>query len=158
MTTKFGSLGAKSPDQPPRSPQAEKEVRRDTPLRAARTCYDHLAGVAGTRLFGQMLDRGWIELAETSAMPKPDYRLTAKGAEALGERGIDTASIMKGRKSKRRFAYGCTDWSERGHHLGGALGAAILISLVDRGYVARQPGTRVVDVYSDPSGWADPRD
>ena len=71
------------------------------------------------------------------------------------ERGIDLALIQK---AKRRFAYGCTDWTERRHHLGGGLGAAILASLVDYGYVNRSKGTRVVDVWTDPLGWVDSRD
>ena len=154
MTTKQDFPAPLRLELPPRSPQAEREVRRNTPLRAARTCYDHLAGVAGIRLFGQLLDRGWIELADDVALPKPDYRLTETGAAALRERGIDTAFIEN---AKRRFAYGCTDWTERSHHLGGALGAAILASLVDLGYVTRQAGTRVVDVSGYPLGWLNPR-
>jgi len=39
---------------PPISAQAAREVRRDTALRRARTCYDHLAGVAGVALFDEM--------------------------------------------------------------------------------------------------------
>ena len=140
---------------PRRSPQAEREVRRDTAMRQARSCYGHLAGVAGIQLFAQLLDRGWIELAETAAVPKPDYRLTEGGAAAMLERGIDLALIQK---AKRRFAYGCADWTERRHHLGGGLGAAILASLVDYGYVNRSKGTRVVDVWTDPLGWVDSRD
>ena len=72
----------------------------------------------------------------------------------MRERGIDPAFLEK---AKRRFAYGCTDWTERGHHLGGALGAAIMASLVERGYVTRSAGTRVVDIGSDPLGWVKPR-
>lgn len=155
MTVKDHVPSSLPPEQPPRSPQAEREVRRNTPLRAARTCYDHLAGVAGVQLFGRLLDGGWIELADAVAIPRPDYRLTEVGAAALGERGIDLALIEK---AKRRFAYGCTDWTERRHHLGGALGAAILASLVDLSYVARSKGTRVVDVWSNPLGWVDSRD
>ena len=145
-------LNGGPPKQANRSPQAEREVRRNTPLRQARTCYGHLAGVAGIRLFGQLKDRGWIEMAGRVDSPRPDYRLTAWGAAALGERGIDTAFIEK---AKRRFAYGCTDWTERRHHLGGALGAAILASLVDRGHVVRSKGTRVVEVSGDPIDWVD---
>ena len=139
---------------PARSPQAAREVRRDTPMRRARTCYDHLAGVAGVRLFERMLDRGWVELAEPVVLAKPDYRLTKRGAAALGERGLDTESIAR---AKRRFAYGCTDWTERTRHLGGALGAAILASLVDRGHVVRSLGTRVVEISGDPLDWVEPR-
>ena len=72
----------------------------------------------------------------------------------MSERGIDTELI---RKTKRRFAYGCTDWTERTRHLGGALGAAILASLVDRGHVVRSLGTRVVEISGDPLDWVEPR-
>src|SRR5262247_3572687 len=33
----------------------------DAPVRLARTCYDHLAGVAGVRLLDGLLARGWLE-------------------------------------------------------------------------------------------------
>ena len=148
MTSKDRVSSSPPQGHPPRSPQAEREVRRNTPLRAARTCYDHLAGMAGVRLFRQLLDRGWIESSGPEVLPKPDYRLTERGAAALEKRGIDTASIEK---AKRRFAYGCTDWTERGRHLGGALGAAILASLVDRGNLVRSKGTRVVVISRDTS-------
>src|SRR5262252_946629 len=35
----------------------------DAPVRLARTCYDHLAGVAGVRLYDTLLARGWLEPA-----------------------------------------------------------------------------------------------
>jgi len=155
MTIKDRISGSPPAEHPTRSPQAEREVRRNTAMRQARACYDHLAGVAGVQVFGQLLDRGWIELAETAAVPKPDYRLTEGGAAAMLERGIDPVLIEK---TKRRFAYGCIDWTERRHHLGGALGSAILASLVDMGYVARSEGTRVVDVRRNPLGWVNSRD
>lgn len=150
MTIKDDITSPPPPEFPRQSPQAEREVRRDTALRQARSCYDHLAGVAGVRLFAQLLDNGWIESAGTSAVPKPDYRLTDGGTAAMAKRGIDPALIQK---AKRRFAYGCTDWTERQHHLGGGLGAAILASLVDGGYVIRVKGTRVVGLLRGPSEW-----
>ena len=137
---------------PPRSPQAEREVRRDTPMRRARTCYGHLAGVAGVNLFDRLLDQGWIESAEGPASPKPDYILTETGEAAMRARGIDAASFSK---AKRRFAYGCTDWTERRHHLGGALGEAITVALAGAGYLTRHPGTRVAAISKEPSSWAD---
>src|SRR5207244_195721 len=39
------------------SKQAGRERRRDSPLRRARTCYDHLAGVAGVALLETMRTR-----------------------------------------------------------------------------------------------------
>ena len=54
-----------------RSPQAAREVRRNTALRQARTCYDHLAGVAGVQLLDAMCERGWIELEAGSTEVRP---------------------------------------------------------------------------------------
>lgn len=143
--------GSSPPGLPPRSRHAERELRSNTLLRQARTCYGHLAGAAGVALFARILDLGWMELAPPVESPRPDYRLTEIGVAAMKERGLDIASIQK---AKRRFAYGCTDWTERKHHLGGALGAAILVSLVDLSYVSRRPETRVVNVAKDPATWA----
>lgn len=39
------------------------------------------------------------------------------------------------RRSRRRFACACLDWSERRPHLGGALGAAWLQLSLRRGWV-----------------------
>ena len=46
--------------RPRRSPQADREVRRDTRLRQARTCNGHLAGVAGVALMDEMLGLDWL--------------------------------------------------------------------------------------------------
>ena len=47
--------------RPKFSPQSQREVRRNTPLRQARTCYGHLAGVAGVALMDEMLGLKWLE-------------------------------------------------------------------------------------------------
>ena len=41
------------------------------------------------------------------------------------------------------------DWSEQRHHLSGALGAALLTRLTDRGWLRRAPASRAVHVTSD---------
>ncbi len=143
--------GAPAPTTPPRSPQATREVRRNTAPRRSRTCYDHLAGVAGVELFSQMLNLGWLEPAERQDSPRVSYCLTSLGKQALGDRDVDMTPF----RSRRRFAYGCTDWTERRLHLGGALGAAILQALQARDIVSRRPGTRVVGVQLDVTEWFD---
>lgn len=134
-----------SPDTPPISAQAAREVRRDSALRRARTCYDHLAGVAGVELFDQMVNRGWVEPVEAQDSARVSYRLTHVGTQSINGMGVDLPEST----SKRRFAYGCTDWTERRPHLGGALGAAVLRALQSRDIVRRRPGTRVVEVLRD---------
>ncbi len=134
---------------PPISAQAAREVRRDTALRRARTCYDHLAGVAGVALFDEMLNRGWLEQTESQDSPRVSYRLTQLGQQALAGKGVDLTPSS----SKRRFAYGCTDWTERRLHVGGALGAALLRALQARNIVHRTEGPRVVEVQREVVEW-----
>src|SRR5437870_9575944 len=55
------ALRTLTPPTPSSSLQAVREVRRNTSMRQARTCYDHLAGVAGVQLLDEMLRRGWLE-------------------------------------------------------------------------------------------------
>ena len=138
-----------SPGTPPISAQAAREVRRDTALRRARTCYDHLAGVAGVALFDEMQNRGWLEQTEIQDSPRVSYRLTSLGQQALADKSVDLTPSG----SKRRFAYGCTDWTERRLHVGGALGAAVLRALQAEDIVRRTPGTRAVTVQSGIAEW-----
>jgi DNA-binding transcriptional ArsR family regulator len=95
-------------------------------LRAARTCYDHMAGTAGVALHDRLHAQGWLRTEGDV------YELTAEGAVALESLGLD---IESARRSRRRFACACLDWSERRPHLGGALGAAWLQLSLRRGWV-----------------------
>ena len=134
----------------PASPQALREVRRDTPLRWARTCYGHLAGVAGVELMDGLLERGWLE-----ALPlAPDasrihYVLTTAGTAAFADRGVTIPSARNAKPS----AFSCIDWTERRPHLGGRLGQAIVNSLAESGCIARSPGSRVVSIGVDLNQW-----
>ena len=130
-----------------RSPQAAKEVRRDSGLRRARTCYDHLAGVAGVGLLDEMLGRGWFR--EEKA-PRTLYRLTGNGECALLNLGVD---VPWAAAQRRPFAYGCLDWTERRYHLRGSLAAAILTALSSSGTVGRTAGTRTVALERPISDW-----
>ena len=130
-----------------RSPQAASEVRRDSGLRRARTCYDHLAGVAGVGLLDEMLSRGWFR--EEKA-PRTLYRLTGNGECALLSLGVD---VPWAAAQRRPFAYGCLDWTERRYHLRGSLAAAILKALSSSGTVGRTAGTRIVALERPISDW-----
>jgi len=61
--------------------------------------------------------------------------------QALTELGIDVEAT---RALRRRFAYGCVDWSERRPHLGGALGAAFLKLAVQRKWIAQDLDSRAL--------------
>jgi DNA-binding transcriptional ArsR family regulator len=110
----------------------------DRDIRRARTCYDHLAGVAGVALLDRFLHEGWLEPGEGH-----DLRLTERGATALGDAGVN---LQTARRSRRAFAIACPDWTELRPHLGGVLGAAILTALLDQNRARLRPGERVVDL------------
>jgi hypothetical protein len=59
--------------------------------------------------------------------------------------GIDGETV---RRERRRFAFACLDWSERRCHLGGALGAAVLDTLLRRRWVTRARRDRTLAVTS----------
>ena len=140
-------------DRPTISAQAARAVRHDTPIRQARTCYDHLAGVAGVHLLDMLLERGWLApRANTDNPTRALYDLTPEGEAALRARGID---LDGARRARRRFAFGCLDWTERRPHLGGALGAAILSSLEAHGSLQRDAASRTVDTRASLDAWLD---
>jgi hypothetical protein len=106
-------------------------------LRAARTCYDHLAGRLAVELHDRLLALRHL------ARDGDDYVLARAGGEALERIGVDVDGALARR---RRFACACMDWSERRPHLGGALGAALLQLAESRGWVHRQLDSRAVRV------------
>jgi DNA-binding transcriptional ArsR family regulator len=107
------------------------------PIRAARFCYDHLAGRLGTRLTDALLAKGWVRLS------KQAFAVTKAGEAEFRELGIDLTALARNR---RKFAYPCLDWSERRDHLGGALGAALAERLLAMEWIDRSRDSRVVTV------------
>jgi DNA-binding transcriptional ArsR family regulator len=110
-------------------------------LRAARTCYDHVAGALGVALHDRLRAMEW--LAASGAGRDRAYEVTAKGASGLEQLGVDLAAA---RSLRRRFAFGCLDWSERRAHLGGALGAALLGLALKRRWVIQELDGRMLAV------------
>jgi hypothetical protein len=138
------------PSTRPPSPQAQREVRSDTPLRRARTCYGHLAGVAGVNLMDELLGRGWLEIVP----PDPDairihYAPTPAGVTAFIKRGV-TIPIAKPRKP---IGFSCIDWTERRAHLGGALGRSIVSALAAADCIEQTLGSRVVALTGSLDRW-----
>jgi DNA-binding transcriptional ArsR family regulator len=152
VKTVLDALQALAPTTPRRSPQATREVQRNTAMRHARTCYDHLAGVVGVQLLEDMLSRAWLEPDESQEHTRRLYHLTPHGRQALSERDVD---IARAQKARRHFAFGCLDWTERRAHLGGALGAAILKALVTAGIMRPQSQTRTVVPLQPVMDWLD---
>ncbi len=108
-------------------------------LRAARTCYDHLAGAVAVA-FAQLLEHEGI----LRAADERTYTITGQGAAWLAEvLGIDVDALARGH---RALARRCLDWTERRPHLAGALGAAVLERLVASRWIATNPGSRAVRI------------
>jgi DNA-binding transcriptional ArsR family regulator len=114
-------------------------ANRRAQLRAARTCYDHLAGWVGVSVTDALLARGAL-LSQSGG-----YELSTTGDALLRRLGVDVAAA---RGRRRSFALACLDWSERRPHLAGALGAALAETVVANGWLLRRQDDRALTVTS----------
>jgi len=120
---------------PPRAVRSLRDGNRSAAERAARSCYDHLAGAAGVALTELLCAVGALE---------PDGLRIADPAP-FAALGVDVAAVEHDR-GRRPLTRSCLDWSERRPHLAGELGAALLTALLDAGWLARRPLGRAVAV------------
>jgi DNA-binding transcriptional ArsR family regulator len=107
-------------------------------LRAARTCYDHIAGTLGVSLHDGFNALGWLQGDNA-------YDLTAAGTKGFAVLGIDVEAT---RSLRRHFAPACLDWSERRPHIGGALGSAVLNVALKRKWVMQDLDSRALGITS----------
>jgi len=110
-------------------------------LRAARTCYDHIAGRLGVTIHNRFREMGWI--VNVRASSDSPYQLTDKGSAGCESLGID---VTAARALRRKFAYPCLDWSERQPHIGGAFGAALLDLALRSKWVTQDPDGRSLHI------------
>lgn len=115
-------------------PQNKFVPKTPSRLRAARTCYDHIAGTIGVSLHDRFHALRWLS---------SEYEVTAGGAKGFATLGIDIEATQS---LRRRFACACLDWSERRPHLGGALGAAVLAAVLKRKWVMLDLDSRALAV------------
>ena len=108
---------------------------REPAMRKARICYDHLAGELSVQIYDSLLRR------EAFSPGSDGLTLTASGQRFFIRVGIDVAAA---RLQRRSFCRACLDWSERRHHLAGALGAALLQRVLASGWAKRERDSRVV--------------
>ncbi len=110
---------------------------KDEALRAARTCYDHLAGRLGTALADRLNELGLVILGDGGAL------VTEEGRGFLDGLGL---RFPESGESRRPLCRACLDWSERRPHLAGRLGAALLTCSLERGWIVRIPDSRAVTI------------
>ena len=111
--------------------------RQAAQLRAARVCYDHLAGQLGVRIADAMVARGYLVLEDDGG------RLTDAGMRYVAGLGIDLHVAGKGR---RHLCRACLDWTERRPHIGGAVGAVLTTHWLTVGWITRAKDSRAVSV------------
>ena len=103
---------------------------RDSAMRKARVCYDHIAGEYGVMIFDGMLKNGHIvESGEAVS-------LTRCGKDFVAGLGIDPERTGNAR---RPLCRACLDWSARRSHMAGGLGAAFLHRFIELGWVIQGP-------------------
>ncbi|KUP26172.1 helix-turn-helix domain-containing protein [Paenibacillus sp. DMB5] len=125
---------------PPVEIKSLKQSSEDKALRYARTCYDHLAGSLGVQLTDALLRTDLL------CEEKEGFAITENGEKLFTDLQIDLNMV---KKKRRAFTHKCLDWSERRHHLAGALGNALLERFLELKWVRRLPETRAIQITAD---------
>lgn len=126
-----------SPPPEVRSLKQSSQLKR---LENARTCYDHLAGRLSVTLTNIMQEEGYIEKSNKR------FIITTKGEHFFKELGIDLIALSRKRRS---FCYACLDWSERTHHLGGALGNGLFERYIELGWLESRENSREIVITTE---------
>jgi DNA-binding transcriptional ArsR family regulator len=103
---------------------------------ASRTCYDHLGGRIGVEIYRALRDRDALRDRVDGTV---DLGPAAPGTFA--DLGLDLATVEPGRQ---RLAFECLDATEHAPHLAGAVGDALAAALYARGWLEREPDSRIV--------------
>ncbi|GAB3298577.1 metalloregulator ArsR/SmtB family transcription factor [Epidermidibacterium keratini] len=134
-----------------------RESTRANALRAARSCYDHLAGRLAIVVCQGLLDSGAVQRTDglhdlsrlqsdplsAGGSPQSLYEVmrTPAAEKVFADLGLDLRDLVF-ETSRRPLLRPCVDWSEQAHHFGGRLGAALLHTWIDRGWIERRPANR----------------
>jgi len=109
---------------------------RDKAMRAARTCYDHLAGRLGVNLADALTERGYVELSSEGGA------VTEAGIGFCRDFGVDLGARAGGHV----YCRPCLDWSERRLHIGGTFGAALAARCFALNWIRRDQASRAVSI------------
>jgi DNA-binding transcriptional ArsR family regulator len=137
----------------PKPVRSLRDGNRGKALRAARTCYDHLAGRLGVEIMSTMIARGYLEGGDGEFRPETARRdrLSAYGRDVTygitrsGGLFLDGLNITIPPARRPTVRY-CVDWSEQRHHVAGSLGRALLDRALADGWIVRAPRGRAVHV------------
>lgn len=119
----------------PGKTMVQKPAFANGDIQYARTCYDHLAGKIAVALTQFLKQQHFIQVQSDA------YLVTRNGAEWFAGWGVN---LDEAKQQRRLFAKPCLDWTERKHHVAGALGAAILQQMLANNWIRRKAGSRIV--------------
>jgi len=128
------AVAALTPFGPPRH---RAKSRIDDDLRAARMCYDHVAGRIGVAISDALIDRKHIVFEGDAG------QVTRSGRRFLANLGIDASGSDK---SRRVYCRTCLDWSERRPHIAGRIGAAIANLCLEKQWLTRNRASRALTI------------
>ena len=111
------------------------------PLKYARSCYCHLAGVLGVRQYDALMAQRVLVAGADGALG-----LSKDAPTWLRDAGFDAGAIavLQRDSAKQRFAYPCMDWSERREHLAGVLATKLLTHFVETGWLRKDKNSRAL--------------
>ncbi|EHS59338.1 ArsR/SmtB family transcription factor [Paenibacillus sp. Aloe-11] len=125
---------------PPVQIKSFKQASENEAIRLARTCYDHLAGHLGVQIMDSLINKGML------SEDQDGLYITERGETFFADFQVNLTQIKQRRRS---FSHKCLDWSERRHHLAGALGSALLDRLLTLHWIERLPTTRAIRITTD---------
>ncbi|WP_090737142.1 helix-turn-helix transcriptional regulator [Paenibacillus sp. Mc5Re-14] len=125
---------------PPVPIKSFKQASENEAIRLARTCYDHVAGHLGVQIMSFFIQKGIL------SEDQDGLHITQQGEIFFADFQID---LKNTRQKRRSFSHKCLDWSERRHHLAGALGSALLDRLLELHWVEHLPTTRAIRITAE---------
>jgi DNA-binding transcriptional ArsR family regulator len=103
-----------------------------------RTCYRHLAGRLGTRIYDALVERGAL---------RPEVDGTVElGPSADAVFGALSVATDRPTGTRKRFAFECLDATERRPHLAGLMGDRVAEALAAKGWVEPGDEPRVLQI------------
>jgi DNA-binding transcriptional ArsR family regulator len=125
---------------PPVPIKSLKQASENEAIRLARTCYDHVAGHLGVQIMSFFMQKGIL------SEDQDGLHITQQGEIFFADFQIN---LKNTRQKRRSFSHKCLDWSERRHHLAGALGSALLDRLFELHWVEHLPTTRAIRITAE---------
>jgi DNA-binding transcriptional ArsR family regulator len=117
----------------PAEPMTEWQRARAGQLRFARTCYGHVAGKLGVAITQALCARSYLTEQDVG------YHISDNGAAWFRWLGIELGTLKR-----KPLAKQCLDWSERRHHLAGALGVALCDRIMELRWAVRIRDSRAL--------------